>query len=104
MAKKAKASFVGTWVSFDQPLTSHVQYTVKRNKQEYRVAAVDTYDSEKGEVYDVRWNKNDGTLEFACYWASSGRFIKCKFLQTEEDRIDLTFTYTDHEILIPRKT
>lgn len=103
MSKKTKASFVGTWISVDEPFTSTVHYTVKKDKQKYLVMAVDTDDSEKAEIYDVHWNKEEGTLRFSCYWESSGRFTKCKFMQTDEDKISMTFTYTDHDILVRKK-
>ena len=103
MTKKTKAPFVGTWVSFDAPFTSTVHYTIKKDKQKYVVKAVDADDSEIGEVYDVRWDKEAGRLKFACYWAKSGRFNKCSLMQTDDDKIDFTFTYTDHDVLVRKK-
>ncbi len=103
MAQKKKDSFVGVWVSIDEPYTSTVHFTVKKDRQKYTVTALDADDGEKAEVYDVQWDGKSGVLRFSCYWESSGRFTKCKFMQTDEDKISMTFTYTDHDVLVRKK-
>ena len=53
---------IGTWVSDDE-FTSDVEYTVSTTGGDYKVAVVDAYDGEEGEVRDVATDR-DGRLCF----------------------------------------
>lgn len=87
---------VGTWVSDDE-YGSEVEYVITPAANGFAVNATTTYDGEYAEIYDVKWNGEQ--LTFSAYWNSSGRFCKCKLLLLSENRVDFTFTYTDHEVL-----
>jgi hypothetical protein len=99
MSAESKNCLVGTWCEQNETLSS-VEYAVAESESGYSVTALDTYDSEPGEVYEVAWDPENAILSFSCYWPSSGRFCKCKLRQLSEDKLDFTYTYTDHEILV----
>jgi hypothetical protein len=64
--------------------------------QGFAVQAVDRFDGEEAEVYDVKW---DGEiLSFATHWLSTGRFVKCRLLALSANRVDFTYTYTQQEM------
>jgi len=98
----AAHSLIGTWRSLEETL-SVVEYTVNLLSGNFSVTAVDSYDGECGEVNSVHWNEDKMELSFACYWASSGRYSKCRMQLYSENKVDFTYTYTDHEFLV-RKT
>ena len=91
---------VGTWISCD-PWASSVEHRVTMAKGKIKVVAIDTEDSEKAEVYDVRWDGD--RLNYCLHWKSTGRFSKNSLILLEKDKVGMTFTYTDQEIL-HRKT
>jgi hypothetical protein len=90
---------VGTWCSQEEML-SVVEYSVTQTPDGFSVAATDSYDTEQGEVQGISWNEEKQELTFSCYWASSGRYSKCKMLLFAQDKVEFTYTYTDHEILV----
>lgn len=90
---------IGTWHSLEETL-SVIEYSVHCTVNGFSVVAVDSYDGENGEVSNVEWNDEKQELKFCCYWASSGRYSKCKFLLYSQDKVEFTYTYTDHEILV----
>ncbi len=81
-------------------MLSEVEYTVQDSPDGFLVSAFDPYDSEHGEVQNIGWNDEKQELTFSCYWASSGRYSKCKFLRFAQDKVEFTYTFTDHEILV----
>jgi hypothetical protein len=91
---------IGTWVTDDE-YGSEVEYTIAPAADGFAVTATTTYDGEFAEIYDVKWDGDQ--LAFSAYWNSSGRFCKGRFLLLSENRVEFTFTYTDHEVL-HRKT
>lgn len=93
---------IGTWCSLEETL-SVVEYSVNFSNGIFGVSAVDSYDCERGEVDAVHWDDEKMELSFACYWASSGRYSKCRMRLYSDNKVDLTYTYTDHEFLV-RKT
>lgn len=99
MSSEKIKGLVGTWYD-QQEILSSVEYTVTATENGYAVTAIDTYDSESGEVSEVVWEQEVGTLKFSCYWPSSGSYSKCKFHQFTENKVEFTYTYTDHEILV----
>jgi hypothetical protein len=90
---------VGTWCSLEETL-SVVEYNVSLHDGSLVVSATDSYDAEEGEINSTSWDEATQTLTFACYWASTGRYSKCKLLLFAEDKVEFTYTYTDHEILV----
>ena len=88
----------GTWHSLEETLFV-VEYVVTGMTDGFLVDAIDSYDGEQAEVSKVGWNEEKQELNFSCYWASSGRYSKCKFLLFSQDKVEFTYTYTDHEIL-----
>ncbi len=64
---------------------------------QYQVTVVDIDDNEVAEVYNIEWDGEK--LSYNLYWNSSGRFVKNRLALVEEDKVDLTYTYTDRNIL-----
>ncbi len=87
-------TLVGTWFNADEYETD-VEYIVSREGGSFTVRAVDRFDGEEGEVYDV---KRDGdALSFAVHWNSTGRLVKARLLAISPNRVDYTYTYTQQE-------
>ncbi len=94
--EKGKApSLAGTWVNGDEYATE-VEYQVSRRAEGFVVRAVDRFDGEKAEVYDVQWDGE--ALSFAAHWPSTGRFVKCRLQAISTNRVDFTYTYTQREM------
>ena len=94
--KRRKAqTLVGTWVNGDEYATE-VEYHVSPRAKGFAVRAVDRFDGEKAEVYDVKWDGE--ALSFATHWPSTGRFVKCRLQAISPNRVDLTYTYTQQEM------
>ncbi len=85
---------IGKWFNGDEDASS-VVLTVRVEGDSFAVEAVDGYDEEVGEVYDVQWDGE--SLSFAVHWKSTGRFGKYRLLALSENRVDLTYTYTHQE-------
>lgn len=98
MANKERAkepTIVGVWVNGDEYKTD-VEYQVSRKGEGFAIRAVDRFDGERAEVYDVNW---DGEiLTFSTHWPSSGRFVKCRLMAISPNRVDFTYTYTQQEM------
>ncbi|HUJ11711.1 MAG TPA: hypothetical protein VL171_17005 [Verrucomicrobiae bacterium] len=94
----------GRWTSCDE-FGSTVEYRISIVRGEYRVGCVDTFDGERAEVYDIR---GDGDrLRFCAHWPSTGRFSKNSVFWRGAggaDQAELTYTYTDTELLRRRPT
>jgi hypothetical protein len=86
---------VGAWVNGDEYATE-VEYQVSPAGQGFVVRAVDRYDGEEAEVHDVTWDGE--VLSFATHWPSTGRFVKCRLQPISQNRVDLTYTYTQQEM------
>jgi hypothetical protein len=86
---------LGTWVNGDEYATE-VEYQVSPAGQAFAVRAIDRYDGEEAEVYEVKWD--GGALSFAAHWPSTGRFVKCRLQTISQNRVDLTYTYTQQEM------
>jgi len=93
--KKKEPIIVGTWVNGDEYETD-VEYQVSRKARGLAVRAVDRFDGERAEVYDVKWDGE--ALTFSTHWPSTGRFVKCRLLAISPNRVDLTYTYTQQEM------
>jgi hypothetical protein len=94
-------SLIGTWASL-QGEVSQVRYHVTVSGGSPCVAAIDENDGEAAEVSDVRWNARTYELLFTCYWPSTGRLAKCRFMRNPNNTVHLTYQFTDHEILVRR--
>jgi len=70
-------------------------------KGKLKIVAIDTEDDEKAEVYDVGWDGN--RLTYSLHWNSTGRFTKNSLILLEKDKVGMTCTYTDQEILHRKK-
>lgn len=92
---------VGTWFNADEYETE-VEYIVSGVEGSFAVRAVDRFDGEEGEVYDVKWEGD--TLSFAVHWNSTGRLIKARLLAISPNRVDYTYTYTQQEMWHRKKT
>lgn len=102
MSSKPKAPddlLVGTWKGVDE-WSTNVEYTIRRSRGAYRITAVDTFDNERADIYEEKWDKKNGIFSFAGHWNSTGRFIRCRIHLTATDKIEFTYTYTDSETMI----
>ena len=91
-----KKRFTGIWKCCDG--FSDVEISVKVRANAFRVSALDRYDGEVPEVYDVNWNEERAELSFAIHW-SSGRFLKYRFMPSVvKDRLELTYTFIAQEL------
>jgi len=88
-------TLVGTWFDGDEYETQ-VEYIVSCSRGRFTVRAVDRFDGEEGEVYDVKWDGN--ALSFAVHWNSTGRLVKARLLAISPSRVDYTYTYTQQEM------
>ncbi len=101
MTSKRKASgdlLVGTWKG-----STNVEYTIRRRRGSYRVTAIDTFDNEKADIYEEKWDKKNGIFSFAGHWNSTGRFMRCRIHLTANDKIEFIYTYTDSETMIRKQ-
>jgi len=99
--KENPCTVVGTWFNADEYETE-VEYIVSCAGWSYAVRAVDRFDSEDGDVYDVKWDGD--ALSFAVHWNSTGRLIKARLLVISPNRVDYTYTYTQQEMWHRKKT
>ncbi len=76
---------IGTWVNGDE-YVSEIEVEVFPVGEGFGVRAVDGYDGEEAEVYDVKWNGE--ALSFATHWPSTGRFVKVRLLAISRNRVD----------------
>jgi hypothetical protein len=93
--KRKTHTLVGVWVNGDEYATD-VEYQISQRPQGFAVRAVDRFDGEKAEVYDVKWDGE--ALSFATHWRSTGRFVKCRLQAISPNRVDFTYTYTQQEL------
>ena len=75
---------------------SDVEFTISRSGDSYAVRLRDGYDGEESEVFDIAWD--DGVLSFATHWKSTGRFARYQLSLSSDNRLDVTYTYTDTEM------
>ncbi len=92
-------SLVGCWRSAHD-FFSHVEYRVSRQKVGYTVKVRDTNDGEVPDVFEVKWDAKKNVLSFATHWNSTGRFCRNRLAVTATDQVELTYTYTDTDVLV----
>jgi hypothetical protein len=85
---------VGKWVSGTES-GSEIEYTVTSHANGFRVRAIDQYDGEVADVFEIKW---DGLiLSFGTLWNSTGRFLRCRFQAIAKNEVSYTYTYTANE-------
>jgi len=87
----------GVWISADEA-GSDVEYTVTSTGVTFKVEAIDRYDDEAADVFEIEWDGE--VLSFATHWNSTGRFSRCRLQALSKNRVSFTYTYTDNEILL----
>lgn len=92
---------IGVWRSTD-PLGSDVEYRVTKKKTAFTITARDTSDDERADIFEEKWNLRTEVLSFSTYWASTGRFSRCRLRVISEGNAELTYTHTDTETLARR--
>lgn len=88
-------SLVGIWRSGSE-LGSDVEITLRRKGASYSVDVCDAFDGEKADIFEIAWDGSE--FSFAAHWNSTGRFARYRIRSVSEDRISLTYTYTDTEM------
>jgi hypothetical protein len=86
--------FVGTWFNADDQ-ASQVEFTITPAGNSYAVRVCDRFDGEVADVSETAWDGD--VLSFAAHWNSTGRFARYRILLFSANRIEVTYTYTDHE-------
>lgn len=86
-----KHTLVGSRVSGTE-YGSEIEYTVTSHGSGFKVQAVDQYDGEAADVFEIKW---DGQiLSFATHWNSTGRFLRCRLQAVAKNE---AHTYTANE-------
>ena len=91
---------VGTWISVDDTSTVELRVTKKKKKQTYAVIATDSYDGEIAAVSEEKYSGKTGILSFAAYWDSTGRFTRYRMILVSKDKVEITYTHIDSEVLV----
>ena len=89
-----KHPLVGSWVNGDEYATE-TEYIVTSHDTGFRVRAVDRYDGEVLDVFEVKWDGQ--TLSFGTLCNSTGRFLRCRMETISKNRVSFTYTYTANE-------
>ena len=84
----------GVWVNADEH-ASEVEYSVTSKGTTFKVNAIDGNDGEVADIFEVKWDGE--VLSFAIHWNSTGRFARCRLQALSQNRVSLTYTYTDNE-------
>nr|AAL24526.1 orf106EGC118 [uncultured bacterium] len=91
-----KKRLAGAWKCCDG--FSDVVITIKVRAGKFTVSAIDKYDGEEPEIYDISWNEKQLELNFAVHW-SSGRFIRYRFMPSVvPGRLELTYSFIGQEL------
>src|SRR5262245_16119651 len=94
-----KASLVGVWRSAGD-FGSQVEYRVRKKGSGYRVTARDVGDGELADIFEEKWDPRAAVLSFAAHWNSTGRFLRCRLQMTSKEKAELTYTFTDTDIMM----
>jgi len=94
------ASLCGAWRCADG--FSDKVIRISKGDTGYLVSATDENDGEEGEVYDVK--EDQGALRFCIHWPSNGRFAKYRFLLTDKNVADVTYSYSAQETWLRAET
>lgn len=86
---------VGTWTNADD-YEDEVEYTITRSGDSYAVRVRDCYDGEAADIFETAWDKDVYVLSFAAHWNSTGRFARYRIFLFSVNRIEVSYTYTDH--------
>ncbi len=86
---------VGIWESADE-YCSEVEYSVTSEGANFGVTAIDGYDGEVADIFEVKWDGE--VLSFSTHWNSTGWFSRCRLQALSKNRVSLTYTYTGNEI------
>lgn len=86
---------VGTWLNGSE-WGSEVEFTITRSGDTYAIRLRSGYDGEEAEVFDSAWD-GEG-LSFAAHWKSTGRLARYRLSLDSDNRLDVTYTYTDTEL------
>ena len=89
-----KHTLVGSWVSGTK-YGSEIEYIVTSHGTGFRVRAIDRYDEEVADVFEVKWDGD--VLSFATHWNSTGRFLRARLQAVAKNEVSYTYTYTENE-------
>lgn len=64
----------------------------------FEVSAIDAIDSEVFLVSNIKWDSKNGSLFFDSYMPSTERLGHTIFRQLDNNRVEVTFTFTDKSI------
>jgi hypothetical protein len=85
---------VGSWVSGTE-YGSEIEFIVKSHADSFTVRAIDRYDGEVPDVFEVKWDGQ--VLSFATHWNSTGRFLRSRLQAVAKNEVSYTYTYTENE-------
>jgi hypothetical protein len=96
---KPKDAIAGKWISIDEVNTVEIRVTKK--ERSYSVKVIDAFfDGEIAAVSEEKYDRKSGVLSFAAYWESTGRFTRYRLRAAYADKVEITYTHTDSEVLI----
>ena len=85
----------GTWRCCGDE--NDIEITIDFKASGATVSIIDRYDGEILGVYDISWDAASHVLSCGVHW-STGRFVRYRFSHcSRDDRVDVTYTYTDRE-------
>lgn len=90
--KSKRDLLVGTWFDGDEH-DSSVEFNITRAGDSYVVRVRDLFDDEAADIFETAWNGR--VLSFAAHWNSTGRFARYRLLLLSDNRLDVTYTYTE---------
>ena len=95
---KSKDVISGTWISVNDVNT--VEICIVKKSKAYSVKIIDKLDGEIPALSEEKYDRKTGILSFAAYWESTGRFTRYRLIPVYDDKIEITYTHIDTEVLI----
>lgn len=92
--KQKEAPIVGTWFNAEEYATE-VEFSIARAGESLSISVRDANDGEEADVFETAYDGD--ILSFAAHWNSTGRFARYRLRLLSQNRLSVTYTYTDHE-------
>ena len=96
-------SVIGSWVNGDEYETN-VEYIVAQIGDHFTVRAVDRFDGEEGNIYDIKYDAEALAISFNVQWKSTGRFMNVRLRAISPNRVSYTYTYTENQMWFRKGT
>ena len=77
-----------------------MELSIRKTSKGYVAQAIDGANGEIASISGESHDKQKGEFAFAAYWSSTGRFTRYRMRVRSTDKVEVTYTHTDSEILI----